>query len=376
MTIRKLVGVSIAALFTLTGIAEAQNFQQRRFEQVQTRTVQPASFVKAQHERFQCESGQKKHLIVMGAEDNFSSSGSEPAVKSNRVAINPAAGWGTANAATFDNTRINEKVFSHLNLPNNVKGGRFMIGLKSLGTLVNTDSMSIGNLGVQGMANNQRAGFPYNNGWNTLAAAGTQSGTNYAIDFSSINLLNNTTLEQYYDTSGDTTLDVYVQDDHSVDYVAASVCTASDKKGMTWGIRPPTPEAVNGVAHVGCNDASGNKCDPYKGDTVCTAELPILCINPLKLQQPQNLTTSQWDRWTGGIIGTTKPMSAPDKLSLANQACTAEFGKGWRVAEHHDIISGSSGWMFSAYGNVGTLGKRFWTDIRNQPNGVCWDRNQ
>ena len=125
MTIRKLVGVSIAALFTLTGIAEAQNFQQRRFEQVQTRTVQPASFVKAQHERFQCESG-----------------------------------------------------------------------------------------------------------------------------------------------------------------------------------------------------------------------------------------------------------SAPDKLSLANQACTAEFGKGWRVAEHHDIISGSSGWMFSAYGNVGTLGKRFWTDIRNQPNGVCWDRNQ
>ena len=271
MFTRTLMGASVIALMTSASIAEAQDSRSRFQRLKQVTAVQSASFVQQQHERFRCESGQKKHLVIVGAEDGFSSSGSEPAVKSARVAANPANGWNVGLAPTFDNTRINEKVFSHINLPPNVKRGKFMIGLREIGAQVNTDGMNIGNLSAAGLSAGERAGYAYSNGWNTLAAVATQSGNNYAVDFSNVNLLNNTTLQQYYDTSGDTILDVYVQDDHSVDYVAASVCTAPDKKGMTWGIRPPQPEAVNGVAHVGCNDASGNKCDPYQGDTVCTA---------------------------------------------------------------------------------------------------------
>ena len=67
-------------------------------------------------------------------------------------------------------------------------------------------------------------------------------------------------------------------------------------------------------------------------------------------------------------------MAAPSTLAQANSECVKEFGPGWRVAEHHDAYPGTSGWAFSAYGNVGTKGKRFWTDIKNQPNGVCWSR--
>jgi hypothetical protein len=143
---------------------------------------------------------------------------------------------------------------------------------------------------------------------------------------------------------------------------------------MTWGIAPPKPEPVNGVAHVGCTDETGGKCDPYQGDTTCSTPLPILCLNPMKLQKPANLKEDRWDKWSGGIIGTTNPMPAPSTLAQANSECVKEFGPGWRVAEHHDSYPGSSGWKFSAYGNVGTKGKRFWTDIRNQPNGVCWSR--
>jgi len=56
--------------------------------------------------------------------------------------------------------------------------------------------------------------------------------------------------------------------------------------------------------------------------------------------------------------------------------CVKEFGKGWRVAEFHDKLNARSGWAFTAYGNVGTQSKRFWTDIDDQVNGVCWDRSQ
>lgn len=150
----------------------------------------------------------------------------------------------------------------------------------------------------------------------------------------------------------------------------------STEKGMTFGIRDTYPNQVNGVIHVGCGDKDGVNCDARNGDTLCTTPKPLLCINPMGLPKPANVNESRWDKWSGGIVGTTKPMPAPSKLSTANQACVAEFGNNWRVAQFHDVRAGRSGWAFSAYGNVGTQDKRFWTDIDDQPNGVCWNRSQ
>jgi len=343
--------------------------------------IRPDGFVKQQHAKNSCERGETKHLIIAGVEDNFMSSGSEPANKSPRVlAQTHTPAWNTGVGGAFDGRRINRKIFSHLNLPANVRSGVFMIGLDPIGELLDTDGMSIGNLGsapTPGPISPNRTGFRYTGGnWIQSVGSGNliRSGKNHSINFNQMSLVGGGTLESYYQNSSDQTLDVYVQDDHSVDYVAVSVCTGPKKKGMTWGLREPAPESVNGVAHVGCTDKDGGKCDPYQGDTVCTTPLPILCHRPMRFQKPANLTEDRWDKWSGGIIGTTKPMPAPSTLAQANSECVAEFGPGWRVAEHHDAYPGSSGWVFSAYGNVGTQGKRFWTDIRNQPNGICWTR--
>ena len=372
---------SLAASLGTVGVAHSQNFPGKRVQerpQVRQMPAVAQSFVRQQHARYKCEAGEQKHLIIAGAEDNFSSSGSEPAIKSDRVlAQTHTPGWNAGLATAFDNTSTNRKVFSHLDLPPNVKRGLFMIGLDPIGELLQTDGMTIGNLGDDGISNQQRVGYSYDgSNWNPASGSNLNNvGNNYYSDFSNMSLLaSGQTLESYFQSTGDDLLDVYVQDDHSVDYVAVSVCTGPEKKGMTWGLRDPQPEPVNGVAHVGCNDANGTNCEPYNGDTTCSTQLPILCINPMSLQKPQNLTEGQWDKWSGGIIGTTDPMAAPSTLALANSACTAEFGPGWRVAQHHDAASGRSGWAFSAYGNVGTKGKRFWTDIDDQPNGVCWSR--
>ena len=375
---------------SLSATANAQDRTQNVKERLQARQLQPTrrvverrlSFAQQQHAKNSCKAGETKHFVIAGVEDGFSQSGSEPAVKSSRVAtqtFEPA--WNTGIGGSFDGRSVNRKIFSHLNLPNNVRSGKFMIGLDPIGELLGTDGMSIGNLGSVpvsgGPVSPNRTGFRYT-GTNWVPSVGggnlTTSGKNHVIDFSSMALVGGGNLQSYYQSSGDTILDVYVQDDHSVDYVAASVCAGSDKKGMTWGVRDPQPESVNGVAHVGCHDSAGGKCEPYKGDTACSTALPILCLNPMKLQKPANLTESKWDKWSGGVIGTTNPMSAPSTLAAANAECVKEFGPGWRVAEHHDAHTGSSGWAFSAYGNVGTKGKRFWADIRNQPNGICWTR--
>ena len=396
--------ISIDAAHAQDSQAQVQKTSQvvkKRMQEGKPRAPR-GSFIRKQHRSLKCGKGERKRLIVHGREDNFSSGGSEFLNRSNRVASNPATGWNQGLETRFDGTTYNRKVFDSITMPQNVRSGKVMIGMKTIGELVNTDGFSVGNLGAAGISANQRKGFAYNNGWSSMTGSGWQnSGTNYASDFSNITLMNGQTLEDYYRTSGDRIIDAYVQDDHSVDYFAVSVCVDKDdgggsgngtggngtggsgnsggngeakKMGMTWGIRTPLPESVNGVAHVGCNDKDGVKCDPYKGDTLCSEPRPILCLNPMQLQKPQNLTESRWDKWSGGIIGTTNPMPAPSTLAQANSECVKEFGRGWRVAEHHDAYPGSSGWMFSAYGNVGTKAKRYWTDIRNQPNGICWTR--
>lgn len=326
-----------------------------------------SNFIEMQHNRFKCGQGEKKQLIVRGKRDGFSTAGSEPTNVNARV---PMPSYNGTFSRKYDVRTTNDYFMESLNLPANVTSGRLMLGLKGLGGDLDTDGMYIGNLSA---GSTNRVNYRYSGQWSM--PGWSQSGSDHVANFSSISLQSGQSLESHIRASGDQFIDVIVQDDHSVDYVAASVCVGAEKKGMTWGLNTPRPEPVNGVAHFACKVTSGD-CDPYKGDTLCKTALPILCINPMGLKKPANLTESRWNKWSGGILGTTAPTAAPAKLSDANKMCAKEFGKGWRVAQHHDSASGRSGWALSGYGNAGTMGKRYWTDIDDQPNGVCWDRSK
>lgn len=142
--------------------------------------------------------------------------------------------------------------------------------------------------------------------------------------------------------------------------------------GMTWRVR--AKHVPTGVITVGCgyNPTYGNECNAYSGDTSCARELPILCIlksGPgFPLVKPVSVDNlSSYYRWSGGIVGTTRPTLPPDTLAAANAMCVQEFGANWRVAEFHD----GSGWNFRAYGDVGYPSKRFWVHIDDQPAN-CW----
>lgn len=146
------------------------------------------------------------------------------------------------------------------------------------------------------------------------------------------------------------------------------------KKGMTFmTVAGKHPNPTTGTAWVGCKSKGKTDCDPYKGDTVCSTPLPLLCINPGNASKPASIVVpSQYHKWSGGVIGTTKPYPAAQFSTIgeADHVCAKEFGDGWRVAEFHD----GWGWNFQAFGNVGDPHMRFWVDINDQPNGTCWSR--
>ena len=117
-----------------------------------------------------------------------------------------------------------------------------------------------------------------------------------------------------------------------------------------WHRKFIATNAPTGTVKVGC----ANSCDAFKGDTPCTAALPILCIKksgagfPLPLPSSVN-DSDQYYRWTGGVIGTTAETVPPPTLAAVNAICAQAFGADWRVAEFHD----GWGWNFQAYGGVG-----------------------
>jgi hypothetical protein len=137
-------------------------------------------------------------------------------------------------------------------------------------------------------------------------------------------------------------------------------------KGLTWKLL--SANSTTGTILVGC----GTGCDAYHGDTSCTTALPILCIKKagpgFPLPVPASVNNSdQYNKWSGGVVGTTHPTVPPATLAAADALCIQEFGAGWRVAEFHD----GWGWHFQAFGGVGNPAQNFWVNITGQP-ATCW----
>lgn len=169
-------------------------------------------------------------------------------------------------------------------------------------------------------------------------------------------------------TPGTYTVQVVDQGEAGRSRIAVPDCSSS-RRGMTW--RHIQTNVPSGTIRVGCGN---QECNAYQGDTTCDSALPILCIKksgpgfPLPLPVGVD-NSSQYNKWSGGVVATTPAMVPPTQRVKANEVCVHYFGQGWRVAEFHD----GWGWYFQAYGGVGNPSSRFWVDISDQPLGRCWD---
>ncbi len=146
-----------------------------------------------------------------------------------------------------------------------------------------------------------------------------------------------------------------------------AMASPANDKGVTWS--KISHDNAQGVDLVGCDDGT-TKCDPYQGDALCSIALPIMCINKSNAAVPAGYDNSnKYRKWSGGHLANSHPIKGSDisGINEANQICENQFGKGWRMADHHD----GWGWNFAAYGNL-RKDTRMWVSVKNQPNGHCW----
>ena len=164
--------------------------------------------------------------------------------------------------------------------------------------------------------------------------------------------------------------------------------------GLTWVVRNHFCES--GLNFVGCS-----WCNPYKGDTWCWNEKPLLCIHKANDVRPDYPITGPgyampvefYHGWSGGHIKATDPIRGCFIFSKkhADWICRRNFGNKWEMASHGDGkfmvgMGGSNlaysdwnwsatydgGWNFYAYGNFEADDTRYWTYIHDQP-GNCWN---
>lgn len=160
------------------------------------------------------------------------------------------------------------------------------------------------------------------------------------------------------------------------------------KMGMTWGVSHPTNSREGDVVFVSCHGEPGTEngsCNAYEGDTQCSAKRPVLCLSVDGRPLPHGESTDSsrnsmpddfYSGWANGHVALTNAVRG-DRFASRDEAdafCASTFGKGWRMAEHHDgrTRSGSSGgWGFKADGRIADE-SRFWVAINDQPAN-CWD---
>lgn len=137
---------------------------------------------------------------------------------------------------------------------------------------------------------------------------------------------------------------------------------AQARNGMTW--TKIAHESTYSTDKVGCSG-----CNPYTGDTVCSASLPILCLKTDGSPNP-GLALDFYNGWKSGHVYLTPPVLGTQLLSVANanSICQSYFGPGYTMAEFHHP---NGAWNWSAFGNVASS-SRFWLYINDQPAN-CWN---
>lgn len=142
--------------------------------------------------------------------------------------------------------------------------------------------------------------------------------------------------------------------------------------------------------------------DPRELD--CELSLPVICIRhdgsprPPYMLDPActgcAMSAEYYQGWAEGVVATTleRKGSSFETVADVNRFCEDSFGRGWRVAEHHDgflmygmnmtryageewtsapgYLKQNGGWYIWTYGNVRN-DTFFWAHLNDSPER-CW----
>lgn len=335
-----------------------------------------------------CQRAEVKHVTVRGIEDDFSTTGIEntephPRLKDLPVRIESSR-VQLVRKANFDDLQADTQFWDYLPIPSRTASGIIVIKIKSVGDTT-TDSLEIGDFSTRFVNVHPSRTRMYAQEIRNLVSSGDwkQQGDIFWAALADLELNTGGNLIDLIASSKELrVLDVSLGDDTAVDFIGIAACEPPDRSnGVTLFRIRPLPGSGESYVAFDCQpdvkDESG--CNPFIGETPCSRELPLLCVadrqapGPRFSHVPQGYMTERM--WSGGEFAATTPVRA-DKFATiadADAYCAASFGSDFRAAEWH--LAGS-GWRFSGFSRMSLPQGRFWIDIRGQPYGTCWKRNE
>lgn len=351
-------------------------------------------------EEYQCGYGETKTIIMRGVDDNFVYGNLEIGRINERLSEFQGISANYFRARDYDASSYDSVLIDYFDLPPHVTKGLFALRVKPASKTAqdfDNDVIEIGYLGERLTETNDAAKHAFTSTLNSLGAqpGWNQNGNIYSSEFEHIQYrMSDARIEEVMTRdyknlaehilaqNDGSRVDIIIADDTRVDFAGMAVCQRpSIKHGVSFVHSKVFASERTGLAYLGCNiNIRAKACNPIYGDTACTISQPVACFlddnsampNISGFNDVNQFATEKF--WSSGRIAFTVPARGDDfqTLSDANRYCAAAFGADWRVLEFHDgNISAVTGYLHGAM----TEYERVWIDIKNQPNGTCWARD-
>lgn len=343
-------------------------------------------------ETFKCARGLNRIVLMGGREDGFDQSNPEPARLNPARLPNPYletirdAQNGMLTLRDYDEGGQDKVLIDYFNVPRGLVTAQLVVVQRPIGSQT-YDGLKFGdlqNLKVTGGAD-PYFGFPafnYSLGTNKLPPMKDDKRTGLLVlDMAAPAFVSGSTNESLTGAEGSVldylnlpsrpdVLDIQIQDDTAIDFVAFVACqTPPVAMGTTFSeasTKPYGPE----VSMLSCNgDQTQQPCNPFQGDQACSQVLPLACYKPSNAQAPAVVGAT---RLKSGEVRPSLPVAASQfsDLASANAFCANQFGADWRVLAYHDSING-----LSTISQIAPK-TRLWIDVRSEQYGNCWDRDK
>lgn len=336
---------------------------------------------------YACGPGETKEILVRGVEDGFSPAGDEPGfIREGRNSSLPVVRQG---AGRYDQVNKDRHLLDSFEVAGPYSRGLFLLRTRALGANGN-DYISFGDFSVDEASGRlgPRGGilmpdiealseWRSSGGIHHAAIEDIVIKKNYPNPPTSASERAYSLLSYLNDPDGPGWLDFAVADDTAVDFAGLALCSPpAVKRGVTLTPSNAIPVNIPGLVALSCHTGGSDPaCDPYVGDTVCSAARPVACLKPGDAPAPVDADGALiLSTWTGGTIAVTQPVAGTRFRGVrdVDEFCVQHFGPGWRVAELHDGFRFQS---VSGLGDSRTIRGRVWVDIADQPHATCWGRN-
>ena len=334
-----------------------------------------------------CARGLTRIELVGGVEDAFAASSAEPArVRPARLPneyLEAVAGAqsGAVQLRDYDESGQDSVLIDYFDVPRDIISGAVVVRLRTTGGSAN-DGFRFGNLNEREFADSfgKAESFGYSFKEEVTNPDANQAGISAVVPLDTftpnpraafkgnfVDFLNRADRPDAVDFEAD--------DDTMIDVIIIVLCQKPQVERGTSFSEYRSKFAGTGVSFLSCFlDKTQAPCNPFEGDQLCTAALPMACYKPGK-RVPRGLDKAGLGEGysPGGEVRATAPVTASsfDTRADADKYCAGQFGAGWQILEYHVGAGGA----IATYSDIAPK-SRLWVDVSDQRYANCWDRDK